>query len=277
MTKRNILGLLPDILQAGSEVRRIYSTDFSVTWKGEDDPLTQADLISNQIISDCLKSYYPGDFVLSEEEKEEAHRIQNHYIWLLDPIDGTREFVKKKPEFAISLGLAIHGVAISGIVYNPITDELVIADSEYGISSTVGNHTEVFWKQHLNNPPSSKPRCIVSHSEFSEGYFDDPFWSNNFEIQAIGSIAYKLALLAMGKFDLCISLRPKSDWDIGAGVALVNASGGDSLDLVEFQPMRFNEKSIKKQGIISGNPEFLNDFLKKNRSQIHKFYSDLQN
>lgn len=266
--------ILPSVLEAGEEVLKIYNNPFSVTFKQKDDPLTKADLLANEIISSSIQKHFPDHFLLSEEEKEKPDRCTKEYLWLLDPIDGTREFVKKNDQFAISLGLSHHGKIQMGIVLNPSTDELFIGIIGMGLISTSFAHPNLTnWSTPLRtNASKSKPLCIVSNTEFKEGLFDHPYWKENYEVKPIGSIAYKLALLAAGKADLCISLKPKSDWDIGAGIALVESAGGICHTIKGWKPFGFQEDSIQKEGILAGKIEIVNSLVQSYGSQIDSNY-----
>jgi myo-inositol-1(or 4)-monophosphatase len=266
--------ILPSVLRAGEEVLKIYNTSFSVSFKEKDDPLTQADLLSHEIISLSIHTHFPDHFLLSEEEKEAPSRKTHSHLWLLDPIDGTREFVKKNNQFAISLGLAISGKIELGIVFNPSTDELFLGIPEKGLLSTSSkNLLWEPWEHPLESQSSHpKPICIVSHTEFKEGLYSHPFWQETYEIKSIGSIAYKLGLLSTGKADLCISLKPKSDWDIGGGIALVEGAGGVCLSLLDSKPFDFQRDSIRKEGILAGRKELIQDLLTHQRELLNSLY-----
>lgn len=265
--------ILPSVLKAGEEVLKIYHSSFSVTFKEKDDPLTQADLLAHEIISQSIHSEFPDHFLLSEEEKEAPSRKTHTHLWLLDPIDGTREFVKKNNQFAISLGLAISGRIGLGIVFNPSTDELFIGIPQKGFLTTSPRAPLLEnWMQPLHTPtPHSKPICMVSHTEYKEGLYSHPFW-NSFEIKSIGSIAYKLGLLSTGVADLCISLKPKSDWDIGGGVALVEGAGGVCFSLLEAEPFDFKKESIRKEGILAGRKDLVERIFSEQGDLLKSLY-----
>ena len=271
--------ILPSVLKAGEEVLKIYNSPFSVSYKKKDDPLTQADLVANQIISQSIHQHFPGDFILSEEEKELPDRNQFQNIWLLDPIDGTREFVKKNGQFAISVGLSVGGSPELGIVFNPATSELFLGIKNLGVTySTPDSPDLINWSRSLEiSPTKYPPHCLVSNSEFNKGSYSDSFWKDEVHILPLGSIAYKLALLSVGKSDLCISLRPKSDWDIGAGVALVLASGGICQTIIGAKEFNFSERETVKDGIFAGKKELIVSLLDKYSSFIISNFSDYEN
>ncbi|MCB1179369.1 MAG: 3'(2'),5'-bisphosphate nucleotidase CysQ [Leptospiraceae bacterium] len=260
--------LLPSILEAGEAVSNIYSKPFDIKWKSKNDPLTEADLIAHKIIDESIKKYFPNDFFVSEEAKIDNKRLDFERIWILDPIDGTREFVNKNPEFAISLGLSIKNKANLGIIYNPITKELIYGEVGLGVCYQIVSDKETFQKinfsKFLTSDYSNPPKLLVSRTEFSKKEFDHPYWKDNFSITPMGSIAYKLGLIAAGKYDLAVSVKPKNEWDILAGVALIEASGGKNLILGDLSEISFNEENLTKEGIISGNPNLIEKMIQEN-------------
>ncbi len=257
-------------LEAGKVVSQIYNTSFEVNWKAKDDPLTEADLQANKIILSYIEKDFPNDGILSEEVKDSEFRLEKNRVWILDPIDGTREFVEKNPEFSISLGLSINNEAVLGVVFNPISREIFFGVVGIGIGYKLLDEDFTFEleKIELDKPyfiskEFRKPSILVSRSEFYKyKLFDDKYWKENFEIFPIGSIAYKLALTSIGKVHFTVSLKPKSEWDICAGIALIKSAGGISLDLKNFAEFRFNKKTPIDEGIISGNIDFINEILK---------------
>lgn len=260
---------ISSVLKAGKIVREIYNTAFQVSWKAKDDPLTEADLQANHAIVSQIKAIFPEDGILSEEITDNKDRLKKDRVWILDPIDGTREFVEKNPEFSISLGLAFEGKAILGVVFNPITKELITGIVGYGISYDILNEDfELDIDKIILNPIQfkqniQKPSAYVSRTEFYKNklFNDNPYWKESFDLKPAGSIAYKLALTAANQADFCISLKPKSEWDICAGVALVIASGGVVFDLLNLEEIPFNAEKPYQKGIIAGNPSIIKNMI----------------
>lgn len=265
---------ISSVLEAGKIVKSIYDTDFEVSYKKKDDPLTEADLQANKAIIHQIQSVFPKDSILSEEISDNLDRLNNDRVWIIDPIDGTREFVKKNPEFSISLGFSISGKACIGSVLNPITRELFVGIVGQGIAYLVLNEdfsldqNKIQLAQHNFKEDIAKPFTYVSRSEFFKyKLFDsNPYWKENFDLKPVGSIAYKLALAAANKGDLALSLKPKSEWDICGGVALIEASGGTAVDLRKQSSLPFNEKSPLQHGILAGNPFLVEKILKERGS-----------
>lgn len=265
--------ILPLLKKAGEEVIKIYNSPINITWKKKDDPLTQADLIVNQVLTQGISNLTPNIPFLSEEMVDDLTRLKSSKLWILDPIDGTREFIKKNPEFAISLGFVENGKAKFGFILNPASKELIYGGESYGVFYNKNFfQPEAVNKSILSSFVGSKPTLLLSPSEIRDGLFDDSFWKENFSIQIIGSIAYKLALLSIGYGDLVISARPKSEWDVCAGVALVLASGQTCFTLLDFKEYVFNEKNLEKPGLIAGKKEIVEELMKKEKDRLQKTF-----
>lgn len=239
--------LRPAIEKAGAEINRIYHSDFSVQSKGKEGPVTEADLLANRIIVEAIESHYPQDGILSEEVKDNKRRLSCEYVWILDPIDGTREFIAKNGEFALSLGLTKNGQPIAGVIFNPARN-LWVEKTESGDYPKPGIKNQ-------------KPKLAVSRTEAKEGLFEDAFWSQSFEFVMMGSIAYKLGLLSIGEFDIVISFKPKSEWDICGGLALLDPKRFYFRSLIENQPYSFNKVDTRSYGLLAGEKSVVDELL----------------
>ena len=199
------------IRKAGEAVLKIEKVgDLQVTDKGNNDPLTVADLKANEILSE-LQNEVPGSFFFSEESIEEPGRQNADFVWIVDPIDGTREFVKSIPEYALSIALIRRGKILFSCVYNP----------HHSLAYMVAGKS---LKVELVDSPvdlSGEGFC-VSRSEYEKGLFN--CLESQIEFHQVGSIAFKLSLVAQGVYSGCISLRPKNEWDIAGGVGVIDAS-----------------------------------------------------
>lgn len=260
--------ILPSVIKAGEEVLKIYSTNFEVKYKSHEDPLTQADITVHTILEKAISTEFPGSIFLSEEGTGQIPFSES--IWILDPIDGTREFVKKNNQFAISLALCNYGRPSLGIILNPSTEELFLGADGLGISySKMSNPILPDGNFPLKNGSNKRQSAVVSNSEYKENLFWDDYWKEEMDIHPKGSIAYKLGLVAAGIHDVTISLKPKSDWDIAAGVVLIRSAGGISLDL-NGNEFNFFQESHKQDGILAGRREFIQNFYRKNSEKIKR-------
>ncbi|MCZ8155531.1 MAG: 3'(2'),5'-bisphosphate nucleotidase CysQ [Leptospira sp.] len=253
------------ILEVGDEILAIYKSDFKVKDKGINDPVTEADIKASEFLQKRINETYPEHGFLSEEKKDDDERLKKEWVWILDPIDGTREFVKKNDQFALSLGLVRSGVLVWGVIFNPATGEFF---SKKDFTFNTKLKAPFFTKDNLkiliqsSKVPSiveieeysiqSKPKLTVSLSELKEGLFEKPFWRENFNINPMGSIAYKLGLLSAGHIDLIVSLKPKSEWDICGGLALLSESQFKFFPLSRATDYLFNQKDTRSYGLVAG-------------------------
>ena len=186
------------------------------TMKTGDDPVTAADLAVNAVLLDLLPQR--GEGWLFEETADNDDRLARDRVWIVDPIDGTREFVAGIPEWSVSVGLIEHGEPVAGGICNPATGERFIGSVETGVQYT--GHRLATNATSLSDAVVLASRSEVRRGEW-ERFVDEPF-----TVIPTGSVAYKLALVAAGRADATWTLVPKHEWDVAAGAALVVASGG---------------------------------------------------
>ncbi|MBT4912188.1 MAG: 3'(2'),5'-bisphosphate nucleotidase CysQ [Longimicrobiales bacterium] len=194
------------------------------------DPLTAADLAADEVLRAMLP--VPGEGWLSEESVDDNSRLVSERVWIVDPIDGTREFVEGVPEWCISIGLLEKGVPVAGGILNPVTNELVIGSLETGVEFN-GEPARV-----LDRAPGNGIRVLASRSEIRRGEWDR--FEEAFSVEPCGSVAYKMALVAAGQADATWTLVPKSEWDVAGGAALICAAGG-AVTLADGTKPSFNQ------------------------------------
>ena len=233
------------VYRAAKAILRIARDGFKTNYKTDNSPLTAADLEANCILKENLTESFGEYGWLSEETRDDPARLDCQRVWIVDPIDGTREFTLQIPEFVISIALAEQGEVILGVIYNPSTDELFEAVRGCG---TKLNGQPVRSNHHLDG----KPVVEVSRSDIKKGCF--AAFESFIEIQPCGSIAYKLARLAAGKVDSVFSLTPKNEWDIAAGVILVTEAGG-KVSSASRETFVFNQPDTLVNGIIAASSQ----------------------
>lgn len=238
--------LLNAIRMAGAAVLQLQQTaSAETTFKsradGSIDIVTTADLLANDILKNNLLGAFPDDGWLSEETADDAERLAKKRVWIVDPIDGTREFAAGVPEYAVSVALVEEGIPIISAVFNPATAELFYAIKNGGA-----------WKEdkaiRCTNENPDKLRLLASRSEYHRGEWDK--FAKSCHVSQLGSIAYKLALLAAGEAHATFSLGPKSEWDIAAGVLLVQEAGGVVTD-IRRETFTFNRQTTRVNGIVA--------------------------
>ena len=226
--------------KASTELLKIVEEGFDKSFKANDDPVTTGDLTVNNILQEEFSKHFPEIGWLSEETRDNANRLDKELVWIVDPIDGTKEFVMGIPEYSISVALVRNGSPIMGLILNPLRDEMYTAIKGKGAFL---NEKPIQVKDTLDE----KPTIVASRSEIKRGEFE-PF-ENISKVVPTGSIAYKLALVAAGKADGTFSLGPKNEWDIAAGCLIVEEAGGKVSDKYG-QGFKFNQKDTLVNSIV---------------------------
>jgi myo-inositol-1(or 4)-monophosphatase len=232
--------------EAGAIVRHFYERGVAVTYKdaARDNPVTEADTQADACIQGIVRGAFPEDGWLSEETKDSRARLTCRRVWIVDPLDGTKEFVQHIPELCVCIALVEAGVPVVGVSFNPITGELFSGFAGGGLTvNGVPAHTSA-------TREVGEARILASRSEDTRGEWD-PF-KPHVRVVLTGSVAFKLALIAAGRADGTFSLTPKHEWDICSGAALIDAGGGRITDC-HGAPLRFNHANPLLPGIIATN------------------------
>jgi myo-inositol-1(or 4)-monophosphatase len=182
------------------------------------DPVTAADEAADRVLREILPQ--GGEGWLSEESVDDPARLSCERVWVVDPIDGTREFIEGIPEWCISIGLLEGGVPVAGGIFNPATEQMVLGSLEDGV--TLNGAPVTVTEPSLEEPIS----VLASRSETRRGEWERFTSNGRFDVRPCGSVAYKLGLVAAGLADATWTLVGKSEWDVVAGTALVRAAGG---------------------------------------------------
>ena len=207
--------------------------------------LTLADLEADRLLKETLMQAFPEDGWLSEETRTDHRRLTCSRVWIVDPLDGTREFVMHNPEYVVSVALVVQGEPVLGVVYNPATDDLYAGAKGGGVRF---NGTRVSCGRMFQE----KAVVEVSRSDIEKGCFAG--FDDKLDLKPCGSIAFKLARLSAGLADSTLSVTPKNEWDIAAGVFLVTEAGGHVTDL-NGRPYRFNQTDTLVDGVIAATQE----------------------
>lgn len=205
-------------------------------------PVTEADLVANQVLRQILVR--DGEGWLSEESADDLRRLKKHRVWVVDPLDGTREFVAGVPEWSVSVALVENGMAIAGGICNPATGEIFLGSLSTGLTLN-GKRVWASKKRDL-----AGALVLASRTEVERGDWE-PFQDASLLIRPVGSVAYKLALVAAGFADATWTLTPKNEWDVAAGVALVEAAGG-FVQHLENSSLTFNNEVTLVSGLLAG-------------------------
>lgn len=232
-------------IDAGKKIMAIYEMDFEVYEKSDESPLTEADLASHHhIINElaALKTRFP---VLSEESDDTIWNDRKSWTtyWLIDPLDGTKEFIKKNGEFSVNIALIHENEPVLGVVYAPALDVLYFASKTIGAWKTEAGETK---RIYVSEKVATPLRVVGSRSHQSNSMLEYLNQYSNFDMIPMGS-SLKICLVAEGKADLYPRLGPTCEWDTAAAHAVVNAAGGhcviyDENANSESEELRYNTK-----------------------------------
>jgi myo-inositol-1(or 4)-monophosphatase len=245
---------------AGKIVLRYYHSDTGHWEKSKDNPLTLADLESDRVIGEHLRAAFPKDAILSEETVDDPSRLANDRVWIVDPVDGTKEFTKRIPEFGVSIALTVRGEPVVGVILNPAAATTVWASCGDGCFRD-GTRVRVSDKTRLEDAAVIASRTEISRDQFKpyDGWFA--------EIRPVGSIAWKLACVASGAGDLNISVAPKNEWDVCAGDVLVREAGGVYVGF-DRTTRRYNQaKTLIEAGMCAGSTLLVDAFLAREKAR----------
>ena len=235
--------------RAGRAILDVYEQDFSVRHKKDNSPLTDADLASHTIICDALAALTPDIPLLSEESTEIDFATRSGWnpYWLIDPLDGTREFVNRNGQFTVNIALISNHAPVFGVVYVPVTGVTYTGIGKHGASRQDPGLTPV--PIHVRKPCADPVVVIGSRSHANPKLQHHLAAIGDYEMVSMGS-SLKFCLLAEGKADFYPRLGPTSEWDTAAAHAVVNAAGGQIITL-DGEPLQYN----RKESLL--NPEFL--------------------
>ena len=232
-------------LNAGEIIMKYYRDDYEIKDKGYHNPVTTADNEADSFLKLELTNARPDYGWLSEETVDSEDRLGKERVWIVDPLDGTKEFIEGVPQFVVSVALVENGVPIIGVLHNPVTKETFHASK--------GNGTYFDDAIHNCSVKESTTDMVIlnSRSETRKGLWE-PYKQHFKKLKPIGSVAYKMGLTAIGKADIFATLRPKNEWDICAGTCLINEAGGKVINLNGEIITFNNRKTLIEPGLIAG-------------------------
>ena len=232
--------------EAGDVILKYYKSKYEIKDKSYHNPVTTADKEADETIKKILMNNFPDYGWLSEETVDSSERLLKEKVWVVDPLDGTKEFIEGIPNFVVSIGLVKEGNPILGVLYNPVTKELFSASE--GEGAFLNNN-----RISCSSKEKTEEMVILnSRSETQRGLWN-PHKDKFKVLEPIGSVAYKLGLTAAAKADVFASLRPKNEWDICAGNCIINESGGKLIDLNGNQRKYNLKKTLIEPGLIAGD------------------------
>jgi myo-inositol-1(or 4)-monophosphatase len=213
--------IMQRISEALGEAQRVLARykpgEIQAEYKAGHDPVTEADHAVDAVLRKHLLR--TGEGWLSEESADDRSRLEREHVWIVDPLDGTREFVEGIPEFCVSIAFVGCGRPVAGGICNPATKEVFLGCVDSGVTYN-GSPAHVSERTSLQGA-----LVLASRSESKRGEWRE-FQNAPFKVQPMGSVAYKLARVSAGLADATFTLTPKHEWDVAAGAALVLSGGG---------------------------------------------------
>ena len=256
----NIPKLLENVIdlavEAGHRILEIYNTEFDVTHKSDNSPLTEADMAAHHTIVDGLTQLTPELPVLSEESANIPFEVRSQWqrYWLVDPLDGTREFIKRNGEFTVNIALIDNHESVLGVVYAPVTGVLYYANRGSGAFKKLPDSEAIPIRAREKTASST----IIAGSRSHRGDSLQNFLSKigDYEIISMGS-SLKSCLVAEGHADIYPRLGPTSEWDTAAAQCVVEEAGG-CLTKTDMQPLRYNTKEslLNPHFLVIGDPSY---------------------
>jgi myo-inositol-1(or 4)-monophosphatase len=230
----------------GPLLRGAFQTEVTVWSKDDSSPVTDIDLALDEQLHKALRGARPHYGWVSEESEEHDPGVENQRTFIVDPLDGTRAFIRGLPEFCVALAVEEGRHTVAGAIYNPITDELFSAHRGGGAL--------------LNGAPMQVTQAPALENALMagrDGFFTAQRWASNpwpsVRTEYKNALSYRLALVASGRFDGMIALGFKHDWDIAAGALIVSEAGGVVSD-PWGAPLRFNTPEKRSPGLVAAGP-----------------------
>ncbi|MGO1540811.1 MAG: 3'(2'),5'-bisphosphate nucleotidase CysQ [Luteimonas sp.] len=248
-------GVIDIARQAAAAILEVYAGAFEVQRKQDASPVTAADMAAHHVIVDGLRALTPDIAVLSEECADEVAAVQRlrwSKLWLVDPLDGTREFVKRNGEFSVNIALIEDGVATFGVIQQPVTGTLWFGAPGRGAWMRDGVHERALQAGRQGDDGPLRVAASRSHRDGRTGALMERI--GDIEPVALGS-SLKFCWLAEGRMDVYPRFGPTSEWDTAAGQAILEGAGGIVVD-PKGRPFRYNQRQTILNGdfIALGDP-----------------------
>lgn len=239
--------------QAGQAIRDIYNhSELSVEFKSDNSPVTAADIRSNLIITEGLNAMYNGIPILSEEEAipDYSERKKWDYLWVLDPLDGTKGFINKNGEFTINLGLVLRDTVVAGFIYVPIDHRMYFAFKGMGAYHYQQNERHI--RLHANNVnKQAKGIKVLVSRHHKDALTQSHIDTLNTPITLERGAALKFVSIASGEADYYPKMASIMEWDTAPGQILIEEAGGSVLDVDMGLPLRYNKPEMNNPFFIA--------------------------
>lgn len=237
--------------QAGDLIMGYYRTGLAVDHKARREPVTAADRAADEIIATGLRDAFPADGLLSEESDDDLSRLEKERVWIIDPLDGTVEFITETGEFSVQIALAVGGYPTLGVVYQPASGCLFYAVQGQGAYQVCNRRT---MRLHVSTVAEPARMClVVSRTHYSDLIEAVRRALGIESVKRAGSIGLKVGMVARGACDLYLATTLSKEWDLCAPHALLLEAGGVLTDLYG-EPLIYNKADVvESRGLIASN------------------------
>lgn len=237
--------------QAGQVIMGYYGTGLAVDLKAGAEPVTAADWAADALIATGLGAAFPGDGLLIEESEDDLSRLEKDRVWIVDPLDGTTEFISETGEFAVQIALAVGGKPLLGVVYQPARGRLFWALQGRGAYQVHDGQTRRLGVSSVADPACM---CLVASRAHYTPFIKAAQQALGIEsVERVGSVGLKVGLLARGMCDLYLATTVSKEWDICAPHALLLEAGGVLTNLCG-EPLVYNKPDVTEcRGLIGSN------------------------
>ena len=231
--------------EAGRLALRLQEAGLEISHKADASPVTNADLAADAMLKARLTAARPDYAWLSEETADDRARLHTHRVFVVDPIDGTAAFLKGRPWWSVSVAVVEHGRALAGVSYAPGLEETYEAER--------GGGARLNGARIHASAAADLEACAMLGSARSFSDYDGPEPWPDMRIESRNSVALRMALVAAGAFDAAVALTPKQDWDIAAGLVIIEEAGGVATDHAGA-PLVLNRPSVRHPSLVAATP-----------------------
>lgn len=240
-------------IEAGQAVLEVYDRgDYDAYEKEDESPVTSADYLANDIIVSALEKHTPGIPIVSEEKKiaslEERKKWKRY--WLIDPIDGTQEFISRSGDFAVNIALVENNEPVLGVIFWPPGQTIYYATKGHGAFKECSEENKQIHVRKLDDPNESVVMIAISRRQSREKVMSRMSAKRIYQTLPLGSCSLKACFIAEGKADVFMRIGVTGEWDTGASQCIVREAGGDIV-AATFEPLTYNQRNSLE------NPDFV--------------------
>jgi 3'(2'), 5'-bisphosphate nucleotidase len=237
--------------QAGEAIMRYYQTGLEVQKKAGDEPVTMADRVADDLIARGLRAVFPHDGLLTEESDDDLSRLEKERVWIVDPVDGTTEFIEGTGDFSVQIALTVRGKPVLGVVYQPTED--LLYRSIRGSGAFCEKDGQATRLRVSTEADPAKMCMAASRSHYSAFVRAARQELGIREVRRVGSVGLKVGLLARGACDLYLATTVAKEWDLCAPHAVLEEAGGTLTNLCGERPVYNQPKVAECRGVIASN------------------------